>query len=155
MIHGTDRVLSQIDIALTDRFCSRLEALELALTPATVPACPDWCEKPEGHEYDSTEFDMERFGSLSDAVDAGEIILCRYHRHTIRGTKREEISVEQLEQAAVRADAEPVVTLDEPTVYACIGFEDVVATDDVRGLASDLTAAADLVVAAKENQTAA
>ncbi len=40
----------------------------ITATPVTsVPACPSWCTKPDGHEYD-----------MEDAVARNE---SRYHRH--------------------------------------------------------------------------
>jgi hypothetical protein len=109
------------------------------------PACPDWCAKPAGHEYDATDYDSERYASLGEAAEARDIIVCRYHRRYFRDEERETVAVAQLEYAEVRAGVAPVVTLDRATVGAEFGFQDEMPVADAREIAQAFLDAAALV----------
>jgi hypothetical protein len=132
---------------LSDRTLTALERLELELTPTgdVVPPCPDWCGKEAGHDYDSSDYDLDRFNDFGQAVAAGVIRACRYHRAVIRDVEREHISVSAFEMAEVQRGQDPVLIIEPATVYTIMAFDDEMDAQDARKLAADLIAAAALV----------
>ena len=92
-----------------------------ARKPTTIPACPDWCRHPAGHDYDSVMRDDETF--------------TRYHESAPRGSAT--ITQEEQNKGGHVTLTAPVITS-----WGAGGSEELTA-EAARQTARELVAAAD------------
>ena len=100
-----------------------------ALASVPVPACPDWCDLPAGHPYDTS----------SDG-EHGEPYAARWHKATIIDSAHFEVCVEADEEIVDRAGR----TRHGAMGVSTIGEVDHVSADEARTIARAFEAAADL-----------
>lgn len=116
--------------SMTTRTDSHATDAEIeAAAPKVMPACPDWCNKPAGHEYDST-------------TGAGEdLAFHRYHSSVADWDSEPPCRVEALEAHF----ADGVVHLDVSVVTVYSENTEQLTPKGARHLARHLLEAAELL----------
>lgn len=104
--------------------------------PTVVPACPDWCEEPGGHEYDSYL-----------RGDEGGVEHYRTHVRTIgtAGVLSSAGTINRVVVMSTETYTDGAVSIDPPEVDVPDYRGETLPAADARTLAADLLAAADLL----------